>query len=38
MEDGKLKFIETHIFAGNGYIITCAQRPLGVLRPCPPAL
>lgn len=22
MEDGKLKFIETHIFAGNGYIIT----------------
>ena len=22
MEEGKLKFIETHIFAGNGYIIT----------------
>jgi magnesium transporter len=22
-EDGKLQFIETHIFAGNGYIITC---------------
>ena len=22
MEDGKLKFIETHIFAGRGYIIT----------------
>ena len=22
-QDGKLEFIETHVFAGNGYIITC---------------
>jgi magnesium transporter len=36
-EDGKLKFIETHIFAGNGYIITAAtatRRPTHVRQRC----
>jgi hypothetical protein len=35
--EGKLEFIETHIFAGNGYIITC-RNGHSILRPGPPAL